>query len=84
MVKEKYIAKARFIPAYNDIRPPLRKLVSKMTNPTLEKIAGASLSQAMRYHSCNNCLVCAAVAEAIERATFMQYEPEYVKTLIEG
>jgi len=37
-----------------------------------------------RYHSCNNCLMCAAVAELIERVEFDKYEPQIVKQILEG
>lgn len=84
MFEKSLIAKSRFMPIKQDIPRDLRAIVAKMAFNPLQKIAFSSLSPNMKYHCCNKCLVCAAVAELIERAAFMAYEPEYVKALIEG
>lgn len=78
------IATARFVPIADDIPKPLRAIVAKMGYNPLQKIALTALHENLRYHCCNKCLVCAAVVELIERTAFMEYEPDYVKMIIEG
>lgn len=81
---KRYIAQPRLIPVKENFPEDLQRIVSKMSCKSLQRIAVVSLSPRMKYHACTRCLVCAAVAEITERAAAMQYEPEYVKSLIEG
>jgi len=79
-----YIARPRTFPEIKKLPEILREQVAKMKYSELQETALKLLEPENRYHSCNNCLMCAAVAELIERVEFDKYEPQIVKQIVEG